>query len=104
MEKTLKIFATKDSEKELYFQIEKTNEGLQVIGEIAYELFGEKGYRFENKWQTGLPNSEDYESYSNDKTFMGVVLSEKRIHIILKGINNKDKIKEIINRKYHFAK
>ena len=103
-ERILKLFAIKDSNKELYFQIEKTNEGLKIIDRIASELFGDEGYIFENRWQTGLPKGEDYESQVNGDTFMVVVLSEKRIHIILNGVRDKDKIKEIITRKYEFVK
>jgi len=100
----MKLYAIKDSNKELYFQIEKTNKGLKTIDWIACEVFGEEGYIFENKWQTGLPNGEDYESKSDGDIFMGVVLSEKRIHIIIKGIKDKNKIKEIITNEYDFVK
>ena len=42
----MEMFAIRDEENELYFQIEKTNEGLIIIDKIAYELMGEEGYRF----------------------------------------------------------
>ena len=97
------MFAIKDEENELYFQIEKTNESLAIIDKIAYELMGEEGYRFENRWQGGIPEKEDYEGYGKDGTYLGIVISEKRIHLIIRGIKDikkKKMIKELITKKY----
>lgn len=101
----MKLFAIKDKDNELYFQIEKTKDSLKIIDNVAYELFGEEGYRFENRWQSGLPEKEDYEGYDIKGIYLGIVLSEKRVHFIFKGLKNKvkkDKIKEIIAKKYKF--
>ena len=99
----MKMFAIKDKENELYFQIEKTDEGLSVIDKIACELMGGEGYRFENRWQGGIPEKEDYEGYGRDGIYLGIVISEKRIHLIIRGIKDikqKKKIKELITKQY----
>ncbi len=92
------MFAIKDEEKELYFQIEKSKKGLDLIDDVACKLFREEGYIFENRWQSGIPEKEDYFGYEEKGIYFGVVISEKRIHLIIRGIKgtNKKEIKEAI--------
>ena len=54
-------------------------------------------------WQGGIPEKEDYECYEKGGTYFGVVISKKRIHLIIRGIKDikkKKKIKEFITKKY----
>ena len=70
------------------------------VQKLCNDLFGEEGYIFENRWQTGLPKGEEYESHDNGNTFMSVVVSETRIHIILKGVKDTKQIKKMVESKY----
>ena len=96
----MKMFAIKDERKELYFQIEKSKKSLDLIDNLACELFEEEGYRFENRWQSGIPDKEDYFGYENKGIYFGVVISEKRIHLIIKGIKEikKKEIKKTVTK------
>jgi len=98
------IFICKNINSYLIYKNIKKEEGLEIIDIIAWRLFIKEGHIFYERWQTGLFSGGYYESYTNRKTPMIVVISEKRIHIIFNGINNKNKIKGIINSKYNFIK
>ena len=101
----MKMFGIKEEGNDLYFQIEKAKNSLKVIDKISFELFGEKGSLFELRWQDGLPKKEDYEGYNLKGIYFDVVISQKRIHLILRGLKDarkKKKIKDIITKKYKF--
>jgi|ETNmetMinimDraft_2_1059921.scaffolds.fasta_scaffold115797_2 hypothetical protein len=98
----MRLFGISDKENELYFRIQKSAMGLDTISRIAREIFGDDGYEFESKWQSGLPEGEDFESISVGGKFMAVILGQKRIHILLKGRIDKIKIKKIISQEYDF--
>ena len=85
----MKLFGIKDENNELYFNIEKNSNTLKLIDKIAFFLFDEDmANEFENRWQTGLPEKEDYFCIEKEGIYMGVIISEKRVHIILRGIPN----------------
>ena len=100
----MKLFGIKDNKSELYFQIEKAKKTLEMIDDIAVILFDDEGDHFENRWQTGLPDKEDYMGFKKGGIYMGVVISVERIHIIIRGLPkksiNKKKIKKMIMRDY----
>jgi len=95
----IKLIGIKDKENELYFQLERVIGGLKFIDKLSNLLFGEEGYIFENRWQIGLPENEDCESFEKDGKFMAVVVSKERTHIILKGIENAQQVKNFVNEK-----
>ena len=97
----MKLFGIKDENKELYFNIEKVQNTLKLIDKISLILFDEDmANQFEDRWQTGLPEKEDYFGIEKEGIYMGVIISEKRVHIIIRGFpdNSADKrnIKQII--------
>jgi len=99
----MKLFAIKSIEKELYFQFEKTNEGLKILDTIAYILFGDTEFFFDMEWQEGFPKQESYTGHESKRVFAGAIVSEKRIHLLIRGLKDKNKIeqiKKIIFEKY----
>ena len=102
----MKLFAIKQDENELYFQLEKTKEGLKIIDEIAGMLFGKTEFFFDMEWQRGLPETESYLGHESKGIYIGATVSEKRLHLIIRGLKDKSKvnsIKELIFKKYHFS-
>jgi|TARA_Y100000310_G_scaffold339688_1_gene433171 hypothetical protein len=103
----MKLFAIKSDKKELYFQLEKTNEGLKILDTIAQILFGNTEFFFDMEWQLGLPKKESYLGHEFKGVFIGATVSEKRIHLLIRGLKEKNKIKKIkslIFEKYKLIK
>jgi len=93
----MKLFAIKTDEEELYFQFEKANDGLEILNKIAKILFGDTEFFFDMEWQDGIPNKESYLSHKFKGVFVGATVSKKRIHLLILGLKDKDKIEEIKN-------
>ena len=91
----MKIYMTKSDGKELYFQLEKTNEGLNNLDKIAGILYGNSKFFFDMDWQNGFPKTESYQGYESNGIYIGASVSEKRIHLIIRGLKDKDKIRKI---------
>ena len=99
----MKLFAIKSGEEELYFQLEKTNEGLKILNAVAQILFGDTEFFLDMEWQSGLPKKESYLGHKSKGVFVGATVSEKRIHLLILGLKDKnkiEKIKSIILEKY----
>jgi len=100
----MKLYGIKDNEDELYFHIEKTKEALELIDNISKILFSKESWHFENHWQTGLPEKEDYYNFEKDGIYMGVTISKERVHIVIKGFpkdsTDKQHIKKILMKQY----
>lgn len=101
----MKLFVIKDTSEEFYFQVDKTNQSFMFIDKLAHELSNEN-FCFEGKWQEGLPENDSYQGYEKEGLYMGVVISDKRIHVIIKGISIKDKekIKRKIKENFELVK
>ncbi len=91
----MKLFTIKSGEKELYFQLEKTKEGLKILDTIAQILFGDTEFFFDMEWQSGLPKRESYLGHESKGIFAGAIVSEKRIHLLIRGLKDKNKIEKI---------
>lgn len=96
-----KLFGVKTDSEELYFQLEKSLPALAMIDAIEYEIFGNKcGYEFGSHFQNGLPAKEDYVSLTKNKIFIVVITGKERVHIIIKGKVDKEKIKKMVSEKF----
>ena len=103
----MKLFGIRDMKEGMYFQIEKTKEGLHTIDRISHELFRAENEVFESRWQLGLPEKEDFEQHEESGIFMGVVVTKERVHIVIRGLKDKRKcakIKNFILDKYQLVK
>ena len=101
----MKLYMTKSDEKELYFQLEKTNEGLNNLNKIVGILYDDSEFFFDMDWQNGFPKTESYQGYESKEIYIGATVSEKRIHLVIRGLKDKDKInkiKEFIFSNYDF--
>ena len=103
----MELFAIKSDENELYFQLEKTTEGLKIIDRIAEMLFGKTEFFFDMEWQGGFPKTESYLGHELKGIYIGATVSEKKLHLIIRGLKDKNKvnsIKELIFERYNFSK
>ena len=103
----MKLFVIKSDEEGLYFQLEKTNEGLEILDTIAQILFGDTEFFFDMEWQESLPKKESYLGHESKGVFIGATVSEKRIHLLIRGLKDKNKIEKVrslILEKYKLIK
>ena len=91
----MKLFAIRSEDDELYFHLEKTNSGLDILDTIAGLLFGTTEFFFDMEWQNGLPKQESYLGHTFKGVYIGAVVSEKRIHLLIRGLKDAKKIKAI---------
>lgn len=98
----MKLFGIKSEKDELYFQFEKCKEVLHTLYSIEAEALQDIAINFEDFLQGGLPEKESYFSFFENGVFIALVITKERVHLIIKGVVDNKKIKEIVSRSFEF--
>ena len=99
----MKLYAIKNSENELYFQLEKKDKTIEIINSVAYILFNSTKFTFDNEWQEGFPDKECYLGYESKGVFIAATISENRVHLLIRGLKDSvktEKVKKLIFENY----
>lgn len=85
----------KTEENELYIQVDKDLDALGLINDLEVGMFGEIG-ESASEFQLGVPDSNVHLSETQHGRTINIVTSETRIHIIINGSIDVEKLKEVI--------
>ncbi len=97
-----KLYAIKDENGELYFQIEVTKDIWKTLDELANILYDES-WIIDDHYR-GEIKDNDYYGFSKDGIYLGIVMTKNRAHIVVLGaVNLQKEIKEFIFKDYSLS-
>ena len=95
------LFADKITKNEVYLEVEKTAEAWKTVEELEAMLFG-TAQEFARHFFTAAVKRGRYASVNKDRKFMAVIAQEDRVHIIMTGAIDVEKIKGIVAKEYEW--
>jgi hypothetical protein len=95
-----KLFAIKDEKAKFYAQIESSKDVWQVLDGLANILYGES-WMIDHHYR-GEVKENDYFSFDKNGVHLIIIMTLKRIHLVVMGLENNQKIKDFIFDSYSF--
>lgn len=97
----LKLFGIKSVDNELSFQLEKNMKAFDLIGKVAHKAIGSSAGAFCAYWENGIPEENFYGSSEEEGTFLGMVVTKDRVHVIIFGVGEEKKaaLREMIHKR-----
>ena len=95
-----KLFAIKDEKSEFYAQVEITKDIWKFLDKLVFRLFDEN-WMIDDHYRGELKNN-DYFSFEKDGVYLMLIMTEKRLHIIVLGLPNNKEVKEFLFENYDY--
>ena len=92
------LYSIKDEKSEFYIQIKLTKNIWKYLDNLAHKLFNEN--IMIDEYYRGEIKNNDYFSFKKDGIYLGIIMKEKRAYIIILGLLNNSKIKELTFKYY----
>ena len=94
------LYATKQNDSELYFQIENSASRWNFLDELAHALFDDN-WMIDDHYR-GQERQNDYFSYTHQSVTLLIISADGRSHIIVQGFENSQLIIDLVFRYFAF--